>query len=64
MRHKTLVVVLPSSFGGGFFLAREDIGGRFNKSFPACAISVFVFNGDQLAHIEISFRTLVALFRS
>ena len=40
--------------GGGFFLACEDYGRMFDKSFPACGWFVFL--------VEISLRTLIPLF--
>ena len=40
------------SGGGGFFLANEDFGGRFDESFPACAFFI----------VEISSRTPIPLF--
>ena len=42
----------------GFFLACEDFGGRFDDSFIACALFIYLFilrSGDQLAHNNSTF---------
>ena len=40
---------------GSFFLACEDLGGRFDDSFPACAFFFFFLSGDQLSHTNSIF---------
>ena len=39
---------MVSGGGGGFFLTYEDLGKRFDNSFPACPLFFFFLNGDQL----------------
>ena len=45
------VLIIP---GGGFFLACENFGGRFEDSFPVSAFLSFL-SGDQLADTNSTF---------
>ena len=41
--------------GGGFFLACEDFGGRFDDSFPVRAFFSFFFSVDEVALTDFTF---------
>ena len=57
--HYWLLVVLCWHYdgGGGFFLTYEDLGRMFDRSFPNCPVSLFLF-----FEVEISLGTVIPLF--
>ena len=62
------------SSGGGFFLVCENVGRRFDHSFPACSIIIIIIIIINIAvfvlfvcccfffYVEISSRALIPLF--